>query len=92
MHRDRDWAVGGGTSSSSWLAALRFTSDEEVPPPAALDRLRSTARFDRLRWRPDRWPVRLSVMQAGVGVLVCEALRERSEQRANKYPVADCTT
>ncbi len=30
--------------------------------------------------------------QAGVGVLVCEALRERSEQRANKYPAAACTT
>ncbi len=31
-------------------------------------------------------------MQAGVGVLVCEAFRERSEQRANKYPAAVCRT
>ena len=29
-------------------------------------------------------------MQAGVGVLVCEAFRERSEQRAHKYPAAAC--
>jgi len=27
-------------------------------------------------------------MATGLGVLVCEALRERSEQRANKYPEA----
>ncbi len=29
-------------------------------------------------------------MHAGVGVLVCEAFRECSEQRANKYPAAAC--
>ena len=35
-------------------------------------------------------PVYSFGMPAGVGVLVCEALRERSEQRANKYPAAAC--
>jgi hypothetical protein len=29
-------------------------------------------------------------VQVGVGVLVGEALRERSEQRANKYPATAC--
>ena len=30
------------------------------------------------------------VKQTDVGVLVCEALRARSAQRANKYPAAVC--
>ena len=34
--------------------------------------------------------VQAIVKQTDVGVLVCEALRARSAQRANKYPAAVC--
>ena len=91
MQRDQR-AAGWGTSSSSWLATLRFTSDEEVPPPTTLHGLLLTKRLDRIRSYLVRDPVYSFGVQAGVGVLVCEALRERSEQRANKYRAADCIT
>ena len=63
------WLWSGG-SSSSWLAALRFTSDEEPPDHS-----------------PTTGDGNLTDITVGAGVLVCEAFRERSEQRANKYPV-----
>ncbi len=46
----------------------------------------------RLPSTRDRDLVYLFGLHAGVGVLVCEALWERSEQRAKKYPAAACKT
>jgi len=68
-----------GERSPSWLATLRFTSVEHLP-------VRPQHETVTDRCHPPPRPTRYSVcpfgVQAGVGVLVCEALRERSEQRS----------
>ena len=79
-----------GERSPSWLATLRLDGACGTSPSAPVDRLRrsrSTSvehlpvrpqpaiRFQSGAWRADR-----------CGVFVCEALRERSEQRVNKHP------
>ena len=49
--------------------------------------------FDRIRARVGSDPVNSFKKPLDSGVLVCEALRERSEQRVNKYPeVGGCLT
>ena len=75
-----------GERSSSWLASLRFTSVERLPahsPSSTTVRI-----YDILTESSPggRESVNSFGKPPDLGVLVCEALRERSEQRTNKYP------
>ncbi len=72
-------------------AALYFGRTSPRLPSTHYHGLRLTTRLARIRSYLVRDPVYSFGVQVGVGVLVCEALRERSEQRANKYPAAACT-
>ncbi len=56
------------------------------PPTATPHPARNLQQLDRIRFGGRRDPVSLVRKPPDLGVLVCEALRERSEQRANKYP------
>jgi len=67
----------GGERSPSWLASLRFTSVEHLPTHSHFPASRRLYSGD---------PGNSSKKPLDAGVLVCEALRERSEQRTNKYP------
>ncbi len=64
-------------------AALYFGRTSPRLPSTHYHGLRLTTRLARIRSYLVRDPVYSFGVQVGVGVLVCEALRERSEQRAN---------
>ena len=52
--------------------------------------VRRAFRLDRYRSKTDRGPAYPIGAQPDLGVLACEALRERSEQTAGEYPEAGC--
>ena len=83
--------------SPSLLASLRLDGGYATSPSAPVNRLRRYSEYfgrtsPRLPSNRLQEPDCSSGSQSDVGVRVCEALRERSEQRANRYLAADCNT